>query len=97
MRCTGYGRMIIAMHSEVHSAGGEGNETLLTHRPFRVPHHSVSTSGLTGCASNLRMQMLTIEDLLHGGEVKMQPQYGTFFMEATRARMGGEAHPQLDL
>jgi site-specific DNA-methyltransferase (adenine-specific) len=43
-----------------------------------------------------RMQILDGEYLLHGGEVKMPPQYGTF-KEARRARMGGESHPQLDL
>ena len=69
--------MISATHSEVHSASGEGNGTLLTHRPFRAPHHTVSTSGLAGCASNLRMQMLTIEDLLRGAEARMPLQYGT--------------------
>ena len=42
------------------------------------------------------MQMLTIEDLLRGVEVKIPPQYGTF-KEARRARMGGEAHPKLDI
>ena len=88
--------MITATYSEVHSASGEGHGTLLTHRPFRAPHHTVSTSTLAGFASNLRMQMLTIEDLLRSVEVKMPPQYGTF-KEARRARMGAEAHPQLDL
>ena len=69
--------MIAATHSEVHSASAEGNETLLTHKPFWAPHQSVSTSGLTGCASNLRMQMLTIEDLPRGVEARMPPRYGT--------------------
>jgi hypothetical protein len=84
--------MITATHSEVHSASVEGNGTLLTHRPLRAPHHTVSTSALAGCASNPRMQMLTIEDLLHGAEVKMPPQYSTF-KEARRARMGGKHIP----
>ena len=78
--------MISATHSEVHSASGEGNGTLLTHRPLRAPHHTVSTSGLTGCASNLRMQMVTIEDLLRGAEVRMSPQYGTFTEASEYAR-----------
>jgi len=38
------------------------------------------------------MQMLTIEDLLHGAEVEMPPQYSTF-KEARRARMGGKHIP----
>jgi site-specific DNA-methyltransferase (adenine-specific) len=42
-----------------------------------------------------RIQMLTIEELLHGAEIKMPPQYGTF-KEAQRVRMQGEEHPQLD-
>ncbi len=69
--------MITATHSEVHSASGEGYETLPTHMPFWAPHQPVSTSGLAGCASNLRMQMLTIEDLLRGIEAKMPPKCGT--------------------
>ena len=69
--------MITARHSEVHSASGEGNGTLLTHRPFRAPHHTVSISGLAGCASNPRMQMLTMEDLLCGVEARMPLKYGT--------------------
>ena len=78
--------MITATHSEVHSASGEGNGTLLTQRPFRAPHHTVSTSGLAGCASNLRMQMLTIEDLLRGIEARMPLQYGTRKEVSTHGR-----------
>jgi hypothetical protein len=36
------------------------------------------------------------EELLHGAQVKMPPQCGTF-KEAQQARMSGEAHPQLEL
>jgi site-specific DNA-methyltransferase (adenine-specific) len=43
-----------------------------------------------------RIQILTIEGLLHGAEVKMPPQYGTF-NEAQRVHLSGGAHPQLDL
>ncbi len=43
-----------------------------------------------------RIQILTIEELLHGAEIKMPPQYGTF-KEAQRVRMQGPEHPQLDL
>ncbi len=42
-----------------------------------------------------RIQILTIEELLHGAQVKMPPQYGTF-KEAQRARLSGEAHSQHD-
>src|SRR5918995_1247006 len=40
--------------TKVHSASGEGNGTLVTRRPFRAPHHTVSTSGLAGGGSNPR-------------------------------------------
>ena len=62
--------------TKVHSASGEGNGALVTQRPFRAPHHTVSTSGLVGCASNLPMQVLTIEDLLRGVEARMALQHG---------------------
>lgn len=42
-----------------------------------------------------KIQILTIEQLLHGEEVQMPPQHGTF-KEARRARLSGEAPPQLD-
>jgi DNA modification methylase len=42
-----------------------------------------------------KIQILTIEELLHGAEVKMPQQYGTF-KEAQRVRMQGPEHPQLD-
>jgi magnesium chelatase family protein len=40
--------------TKVHSAAGEGNGTLLRERPFRAPHHTISTSGLAGGGSNPR-------------------------------------------
>lgn len=43
-----------------------------------------------------RIQILTIEELLHGVEVKMPPQHGTF-REARRARLRGSEQDQLDL
>ncbi len=43
-----------------------------------------------------KIQVLTIEELLHGAEIKMPPQYGTF-KEAQRVYMQGPEHPQLDL
>lgn len=43
-----------------------------------------------------RIQILSIAELLHGAEVKMPPQYGTF-KEAQRVRASGSEHPQLDL
>jgi site-specific DNA-methyltransferase (adenine-specific) len=43
-----------------------------------------------------KIQILTVEELLHGAEVKMPPQYGTF-KEAQRVRLQGPEHPQLEL
>lgn len=43
-----------------------------------------------------KIQILTIEELLHGKQVQMPPQYGTF-KEAQRVRMQGPEHPRLDL
>lgn len=40
--------------TKVHSAAGVGDGTLLTERPFRAPHHTISTSGLAGGGSNPR-------------------------------------------
>jgi magnesium chelatase family protein len=40
--------------TKVHSAAGESNGTLLRERPFRAPHHTISTSGLAGGGSNPR-------------------------------------------
>jgi site-specific DNA-methyltransferase (adenine-specific) len=43
-----------------------------------------------------RIQILTIEELLHGAQVKMPPQRGTF-REAQRARAQEPDHLRLDL
>jgi site-specific DNA-methyltransferase (adenine-specific) len=43
-----------------------------------------------------RIQLLTIEELLHGAEIKMPPQHGTF-KEAQQVRMQEPVHPQLEL
>src|ERR671918_165842 len=40
--------------TKIHSASGEGNGALVSRRPFRAPHHTVSTSGLAGGGSNPR-------------------------------------------
>jgi magnesium chelatase family protein len=41
--------------TKVHSAAGEGNGSLLRERPFRAPHHTISTSGLAGGRSRSRI------------------------------------------
>lgn len=40
--------------TKVHSAAGESRGSLVTTRPFRAPHHTISTSGLAGGGSNPR-------------------------------------------
>jgi magnesium chelatase family protein len=40
--------------TKVHSAAGEGGDALVKRRPFRAPHHTISTSGLAGGGSNPR-------------------------------------------
>ena len=40
--------------TKVHSAAGTGGGTLMHERPFRAPHHTISTSGLAGGGSNPR-------------------------------------------
>ena len=40
--------------TKVHSAAGEGGSSLAQRRPFRAPHHTISTSGLAGGGSNPR-------------------------------------------
>jgi magnesium chelatase family protein len=40
--------------TKVHSAAGEGNGVLVKERPFRAPHHTISTFGLAGGGSNPR-------------------------------------------
>lgn len=40
--------------TKVHSAAGTGGGTLVRERPFRAPHHTISTSGLAGGGSNPR-------------------------------------------
>ncbi|MEW6636472.1 MAG: YifB family Mg chelatase-like AAA ATPase [Actinomycetota bacterium] len=40
--------------TKVYSAAGEANGGLIRARPFRAPHHTISTSGLAGGGSNPR-------------------------------------------
>jgi magnesium chelatase family protein len=40
--------------TKVHSAAGQGGGSLVHRRPFRAPHHTISTSGLAGGGSNPR-------------------------------------------
>jgi len=69
--------------TKVHSASGEGNGTLITRRPFRAPHHTVSTSGLAGGGSNPRPGEVS---LAHHGVLFLDelPEFGRTTLEALR-------------
>jgi magnesium chelatase family protein len=69
--------------TKVHSASGEGNGTLVTQRPFRAPHHTVSTSGLAGGGSNPRPGEVS---LAHHGVLFLDelPEFGRTTLEALR-------------
>lgn len=69
--------------TKVHSASGQGNGTLVTQRPFRAPHHTVSTSGLAGGGSNPRPGEVS---LAHHGVLFLDelPEFGRTTLEALR-------------
>src|ERR687890_4726 len=69
--------------TKVHSASGEGNGALVTRRPFRAPHHTVSTSGLAGGGSNPRPGEVS---LAHHGVLFLDelPEFGRRTLEALR-------------
>ena len=69
--------------TEVHSASGERNGALVTRRPFRAPHHTVSTSGLAGGGSNPRPGEVS---LAHHGVLFLDelPEFSRMALEALR-------------
>src|SRR5919107_1079390 len=69
--------------TKIHSASGEGNGALVTQRPFRAPHHTVSTSGLAGGGSNPRPGEVS---LAHHGVLFLDelPEFGRTTLEALR-------------
>src|SRR5918995_729503 len=69
--------------TKIHSASGEGNGTLVRRRPFRAPHHTVSTSGLAGGGSNPRPGEVS---LAHHGVLFLDelPEFSRTALEALR-------------
>ena len=69
--------------TKIHSASGEGNGALVSRRPFRAPHHTVSTSGLAGGGSNPRPGEVS---LAHHGVLFLDelPEFSRTALEALR-------------
>ena len=69
--------------TKVHSAAGEGTGTLIKERPFRTPHHTISTSGLAGGGSNPRPGEVS---LAHNGVLFLDelPEFSRTTLEVLR-------------
>jgi len=69
--------------TKVHSAAGQGSGALMRARPFRAPHHTISTSGLAGGGSNPRPGEVS---LAHHGVLFMDefPEFSRGTLEVLR-------------
>ncbi|MDQ4043304.1 MAG: YifB family Mg chelatase-like AAA ATPase [Actinomycetota bacterium] len=72
--------------TKVHSAADEGDGTLAARRPFRAPHHTISTSGLAGGGSNPRPGEVS---LAHHGVLFLDefPEFNRATLEVLRQPM----------
>ena len=69
--------------TKVHSAAGQGGGALISRRPFRAPHHTISTSGLAGGGSSPRPGEVS---LAHNGVLFLDefPEFSRTTLEVLR-------------